>query len=82
MAENFRSVSFGEMLQPKMDCRHIVKSAVMFMPETVRKLRGGGNLKKIYSNSELVRFSPRELITELKACGYTGELKYTQTISL
>lgn len=60
----------------------IVKSAVMFMPETVRKLRGGGNLKKIYSNPELAKFSPRELIAELKARGYTGELKYTQTISL
>ena len=82
MAENFRSVSFGEMLQPKMDCRHTAKSVVIFMPKTVRKLRGGGNLKKIYSNSELARFSPRELITELKARGYTGELKYTQTISL
>lgn len=81
MAGNFRSVSFGKMLQPKMDCRHIVKSAVMFMPETVRKLRGG-NLKKIYSNLELAKFSPRELIAELKARGYTGELKYTQTISL
>ncbi len=81
MAENFRSVSFGEMLQPKMDCRHTAKSVVIFMPKTVRKLRGG-NLKKIYSNSELARFSPRELITELKARGYTGELKYTQTISL
>mgnify|MGYP003242241024 CR=1 FL=1 len=51
----------------------------MFMPETVRKLR---NLKKIYSNPELAKFSPRELIAELKARGYTGELKYTQTISL
>ena len=43
---------------------------------------GGGNLKKIYSNLELAKFSPRELIAELKARGYTGELKYTQTISL
>ena len=42
----------------------------------------GGNLKKIYSNLELAKFSPRELIAELKARGYTGELKYTQTISL
>ena len=49
--------------------------------KTVRKLRGGG-LKKIYSNPELARFSPRELIAELKARGYTGELKFTQTISL
>lgn len=39
-------------------------------------------LKKIYSNPELARFSPRELIAELKARGYTGELKFTQTISL
>ena len=44
--------------------------------------QGGGNLKKIYSNPELAKFSPRELIAELKARGYTGELKYTQTISL
>lgn len=53
----------------------------MFMPETVRKLRGG-EFEEIYSNPELAKFSPRELIAELKARGYTGELKYTQTISL
>lgn len=41
VAGNFRPASFGKMLQPKMDCRHIAKSAVMFMPKTVRKLRGG-----------------------------------------
>lgn len=41
-----------------------------------------GGLNKIYSNPELARFSPRELIAELKARGYTGELKFTQTISL
>ena len=28
------------------DCRHIVKSAVMFMPETVRKLREGGEFEE------------------------------------
>ena len=44
-----------------------------------RKKTPGGNLKKIYSNPELAKFSPRELIAELKARGYTGELKYTQT---
>ena len=54
----------------------------MFMPETVRKLRCGGNLNKNYTIPELAKFSPRELIAELKARGYTGELKYTQTISL
>ena len=54
----------------------------MFIQKTETKHRGGGNLKKIYSNPELAKFSPRELIAELKARGYTGELKYTQTISL
>ena len=51
------------------------------MPKTVRK-RPGGGIEEIYSNPELARFSPRELIAELKARGYTGELKFTQTISL
>lgn len=52
------------------------------MPKAAKNLRGGGNLKKVYSNPELARFSPRELIAELKSRGYTGELKFTQTISL
>lgn len=39
-------------------------------------------LHRIYSNPQLAGFSPRELIEELKARGYTGELKYTQTIKL
>ena len=33
-------------------------------------------------NPELEKFTPRELIAELKARGYTGELKYTHTIKL
>lgn len=47
-----------------------------------KRKENSGGLKKIYSNPELARFSPRELIAELKARGYTGELKFTQTISL
>lgn len=81
MAGNFRSVSFGKMLQPKMDCRHYCKECGNVYARN-RKKTPGGNLKKIYSNPELAKFSPRELIAELKARGYTGELKYTQTISL
>ena len=38
---------------------------------------GGGK-----ANPELAAFTPRQLIEELKARGYTGELKYTQTIKL
>jgi hypothetical protein len=43
-------VSFGKMLQPKMDCRHIVKSAVMFMPETVKKTPGGEFEENIFQS--------------------------------
>lgn len=32
---------FWRNAQPKMDCRHTAKSVVIFMPKTVRKLRGG-----------------------------------------
>lgn len=34
------------------------------------------------TNPELAQFTPRQLMEELKARGYTGELKYTQTIKL
>ena len=40
-----------------------------------KKAFGGGN-------PELARFTPRQLMTELKARGYTGELKYVQTINI
>lgn len=40
-----------------------------------KKAFGGGN-------PELSRFTPRQLMEELKARGYTGELKYVQTINL
>ena len=33
-------------------------------------------------NPELGRFTPRQLIEELRARGYTGELKYVQTIKI
>ena len=33
-------------------------------------------------NPKLAAFTPRQLMEELKARGYTGELKYTQTIKL
>jgi hypothetical protein len=37
--------------------------------------RGGGN-------AELGKYTPRELIEELKARGYKGHLEYTKTIIL
>lgn len=36
----------------------------------------------VYSNPELAKFTPRQLIEELKARGYSGELHITQKIKL
>lgn len=33
---------------------------------------------KIYTNRELAKFTPRELMLELKARGYTGDLLYQE----
>lgn len=49
--------------------------------ERVGKI-GEGNFSKVYSNPELAKFTPRQLMDELKSRGYTGELKYVQTIKL
>lgn len=35
---------------------------------------------KIYTNRELAKFTPRELMLELKARGYVGELLYVEVI--
>jgi len=43
---------------------------------------GGGKMNKVYSNPELSKFTPRELIQELKSRGYSGELKYVQLIKV
>jgi hypothetical protein len=36
----------------------------------------------VYSNPELAKFTPRQLIEELKSRGYSGELLYVQKIKL
>lgn len=40
------------------------------------------SLTKIYSNPELAKFQPRELIAELRARGYSGELSIRQVITV
>lgn len=42
----------------------------------------GCHLAKVYSNPELAKFQPRELITELRARGYSGELSIRQVITV
>lgn len=37
-------------------------------------------LAKVYLNPDLAKFQPRELIAELRARGYSGELHIKQTI--
>ena len=42
----------------------------------------GCHLVKVYSNPELAKFQPRELIAELRARGYSGELSIRQVITV
>jgi len=39
-------------------------------------------LHKVYTNPELAKFKPRELMSELKARGYSGELTFVQRITI
>lgn len=43
---------------------------------------GEGKLTKVFTNPDLAKFNPRELIEELKARGYKGTLTYEQVITL
>lgn len=38
------------------------------------------HLHKVYFNPELAKFQPKDLIAELRARGYSGELSVKQTI--
>lgn len=49
--------------------------------ERRRNMRKSNKLSK-GCNPELEKFTPRELIQELKARGYKGKLEYVQTIEL
>lgn len=42
----------------------------------------GCHLVKVYSNPELAKVQPRELIAELRARGYSGELSVRQVITV
>jgi hypothetical protein len=40
------------------------------------------HLMKVFSNPELAKFQPRELVAELRARGYSGELSIRQVITV
>lgn len=40
------------------------------------------HMKKVYNNVELAKFTPKQLMDELRSRGYSGELKYVQTIKI
>lgn len=60
------------------DCVNAYKSS----KKSQCKGRGGGKLTKVFTNPDLAKFKPRELIEELKARGYKGTLTYEQVITL
>jgi len=41
-----------------------------------------GTAHKVYAHAELARFSPRQLIEELRERGYKGKLTYTMEVML
>lgn len=51
-------------------------------PKKPMQREGGGKLTKMFTNPDLAKFKPRELIEELKARGYKGALTYEQVITL
>ena len=50
--------------------------------EYYKERTGGGKSRKVFTNPGLAPFTPRQLMDELKARGYSGTLKYVQTIEI
>lgn len=50
--------------------------------ECYKERMGRGKYRKVFTNPELAPFTPRQLMDELKARGYSGTLKYVQTIEI
>ena len=61
------------------DCNH---TASHVKKRILENERGGGKFRKVFTNPELAPFTPRQLMDELKARGYSGTLKYVETIEI
>lgn len=48
----------------------------------IKRASKESSMTKVYSNPGLSKFQPRELIKELQARGYSGELRFVQKIQL
>lgn len=46
------------------------------------KKESQSGIHKVFVNPDLAKFTPRQLIEELRGRGYTGELKYVQVIKI
>ena len=46
------------------------------------KKEAQAGIHKVFVNPDLAKFTPRQLIEELRGRGYTGELKYVQVIKI
>lgn len=72
--------SFGRMASApdglSYRCKECVNAAKREYHHSRKKLR------RVFTNPDLANFTPRQLIDELKARGYSGELKITQTIKV
>lgn len=62
-------------------CKACIK-AYNASKKTDTERRRGEGLTKVFTNPDLAKFKPRELIEELKARGYKGTLTYEQVITL
>lgn len=62
-----------------MDILMYAKNVKIHMINYEIKLTG---IHKVFVNPDLAKFTPRQLIEELRGRGYTGELKYVQVIKI
>lgn len=67
-----------------MDILIYVKSVKIHIINYEIKLKkeSQSGIHKVFVNPDLAKFTPRQLIEELRGRGYTGELKYVQVIKI